>query len=146
MNKALRFLIVTGLILAVIGLFNPLFQKNIKTPYINLAQVTNAMAGASAIKIRIYEHYATHGYFPNSNHMLGLPSPGHFNKDGLDSLTIEQGGVIHLAFVPDVGGKTGHIFLIPEVFNNVFVGEWRCITPSYPVISEWMPQCSYQPL
>jgi hypothetical protein len=78
--------------------------------------------------------------------MLGIQPPEHFNKDGLESLIIKEGGVIHLIFKPEEGKEPGHIFLIPEAYADTFDNKWHCITPSIPLISEWMPQCSYRPL
>ncbi len=81
---------------------------------------------------------------PSSNEMLNLRPPESFRGNGLHSIAVEQGGVIHLRFGKGEQSITGNIFLIPDSINDQFYGEWLCLTPNYQSIEKWMPQCRYQ--
>ena len=123
-----------------------MIQRNTKDSYIHRAKIASVIISSSPLKIKVEEYYAGYGEFPQSNYSLNLPEPEEFELDGLRSLSIEPGGVIHIEIEGGNFQTSGHVFLIPKQLKDYFNDRWLCLTPSYPSIGEWMPQCEYKPV
>jgi hypothetical protein len=146
MGRVINVLILLALVLVIGGLVRFLAQDRQREGHVGIARIAAAMAGAQGIKLRIKQYYHEHGQLPDSNASLGLPAPADLRQGGASSIAVEQEGTIHLTFAADNPEGLGHLFLVPD-FADFYGGDrWLCITPSYPHIERWLPQCSYRPL
>ncbi|MGM0593479.1 MAG: pilin [Pseudomonadota bacterium] len=146
MDKAARGLVFIIAILAILGMVNLLIGNKLKESYVGRAEIANALALASRIKIEVTNHFNQYGEFPRSNYDIGLNQPEYYSGNGLKELIIEDGGVIHLVLGGEDGGEAGHIFMLPQDLTEIAQQRWLCLTPSYRTIAEFAPQCSYKPI
>ncbi len=137
--------IFVGLIFLA-GVIALLIQNKQRDVYIDRAVIANAYASAAQIKLRVEEYFYENGELPNSNYSLDLPEPHEFRLRGLKALAIEDNGVIHVEIEGESPQASGHIFLLPQQLDDHVSERWICLTPSYPSIEKWMPQCRYEPV
>lgn len=146
MDKPVRLMVYMVGVLLIGGLLNVIIKDKIKDSYINRAEIANALSIASMIKSKIEMYYADSGELPYSNYGLGLSEPESFSGNGLKKIIIEELGVIHVVMGGEDEADDGHIFLIPQKFDSLSRDRWLCLTPNYRTISEFAPQCKYQPV
>lgn len=121
-------------------------KDKVRDSYSKQANIVNSLAIASTLKTGIESYYFDNFELPSSNYALGIPEPEDFRRDGLNSIKVESGGVIHITIDDKDSPKGGHIFLIPKDMNDSYEDRWVCLTPSYRTISQWVPQCHFKPV
>lgn len=146
MDAGMRKVVYIVAIIIIAGLFAQLIQSKQRDSYFNRALIANIYASASQIKLSVEEYFYEHGELPNSNYSLDLPEPYEFQQQGLNAISIESGGVIHIEIAGNSPQSIGHIFLIPKQLKDHLNERWLCLTPSYPGIEKWMPMCKYEPV
>lgn len=146
MDKGIRKIVLLLAAVVMMGLINLVIQDRVKKSYISLAEIANALAIASQLKVKIETYYFDNGELPNSNYALGIPEPESFQRDGIEKIVIEEAGTIHLVMADANAPQGGHIFIMPKDLNENFSERWLCLTPDYKMISQWAPQCRYQPV
>ena len=146
MQRLLNVLILLAVVLVIGGMSRYLFQERQREKFAGLAQIASAMAEVQGLKMRIRMYHINQGVMPDSNAALGLPEPENLKRGGAKSVSVEEGGVIHLIFAADNDQGLGHIFLAPDFADDYGDHRWVCFTPSYPDIERWMPLCNYRPL
>ncbi len=146
MHAGMRKVVYILTLIILAGLFSLLIQNKQRDSHTNRAIIANIYASASQIKLSVEEYFYEHGELPNSNYSLNLPEPYEFQQQGLNALSIESGGVIHIELAGKSPQSIGHIFLIPKQLKDHLNDRWLCLTPSYPSIEKWMPMCQYEPV
>lgn len=85
---------------------------------------------ASMAKVSVTEYYMSMGVYPNDNKQAGLAAPSDIRGDGVDSVSVSEGGVITIRFNHLVGeNKT--LTLTPSSSGNGPV-VWNCTSDGLP--------------
>jgi hypothetical protein len=113
--------------------------------FIPAAHIAAGLALAANVKNHVAAFHQQQGRLPSSNAELDLPAPERFAGAALRALTVSEGGVIILAYNALSGVDQGQVRLVPDLIDPALGLAWQCITPSYPDIGAWAPQCRYQP-
>lgn len=93
---------------------------------------------ASMAKVSVVEYYMSMGVYPSSNQQAGLAAPADIRGNGVDSVTVSEGGVITILFNHLVGeGKT--LVLTPSSSGGGPV-VWNCSGNGLPA-EELPPHC-----
>ena len=116
--------------------------------YLSLRQANNAMHQVSIVQAYHYAvqlakrnevREAIHLSDPLSNRP---PPAAELEATGIKQLSYEPGGAIRIVLDARSGRDGGVIVYLPLMENGNIV-RWTCVTPDYPGIAKFLPDCRY---
>ncbi|NNF96696.1 MAG: hypothetical protein HKM94_07215, partial [Halobacteria archaeon] len=115
--------------------------------YLTMAYISEGIAVAHEVKMRVTQHYLMTGRFPESNAEAGLGIGETFSRKAVESVTVNRGGVITVNFNSKV--KKGSSIVLVPVFSRGRERDpdWVCRTNTIEsrYFEKIIPPCLYTP-
>ncbi|UTF59167.1 pilin [Gilvimarinus sp. DA14] len=120
------------------------YEGKQQAQYGNIAYISKGINRSIPVRLKLEVYFAEKGKLPSSNEGLNLPSPESFSDNVLQSLKIQERGIIRLTFTVKSGVEGGTIDYIPTPNAATHSLEWQCVTSSFENIESWRPDCRFE--
>ena len=146
MKTSIRSIVIIFFAFVIVGGAFQLYQAKRTAMYMGVAYISQGMAVSQILRIEILQFHNQSGRLPDSNSEAGLPPKEEYAEQSLVSADIGNEGVITLVYNKKSGVANGTIKIVPTVNERTGRITWDCLTSSYPLIEDFIPQCRYEKL
>jgi type IV pilus assembly protein PilA len=119
-------LIELMIVVAIIGILAAIAIPAYQT-YTMRAQVSEGLVLAGGAKNAIWDYYAQHGVFPNSNQSAGLVSAGSISGNYVSSVTVTS-GLIKMTYGNHANSNLSNKVLFLSATSSAGTLQWNCTT------------------
>lgn len=124
----IELMIVIAIISIITIIAIPVYQQ-----YTARARVTEGLSLAAPMKNKIAEYYQTNSDWPSDNASAGIPSPGEYDTEYVETIEISQSaqdGTITITYktsgIPEITAATNTLIITPTADPVSYTITWEC--------------------